>query len=418
MESSPTNGEASSVERDSAELPSSDFGNEEQNEEFDSSELDQVFPISQHNHPQIHHFDITEYSSSEYSTDSSESADSTFSVDVHIPINIEPQINNFGTTEYSSDESDRSSTDSSDSSLDSTSSSNSQLQCGMIRQRKNKDKVKRHRIKRMRLLEDVNKELLDIVSSDNEKLDERGTVVERDITENDNLGLEDLPRDNDSGRNGTINDEGHDNFDNENGSSEAASVYQNVEGFEFSSDETENQISDDLESSVTNSSSHQSAEDNSEPEDSHSKPICTGSTVTRANFEATLLATSKKHKFSKSTRQDLLTFLEMIVPDPNIPPSNYIFEKDIWQSIGIKYAKYEFCPSCKNLLHLETRICQNRQCSHFGNNPSDEVTEMFFVIPIVTQLKRILSESWESVVQYKSNHNHNDGTYKDICCGQ
>ena len=151
--------------------------------------------------------------------------------------------------------------------------------------------------------------------------------------------------------------------------------------------------------------------------DASAMPAFQGSTVTRSNFEATFLAISKKHKLSKSTKHDLLKFFNLISPNPNLPTSNYSFDQDIWKAIDVNFEKYEFCPGCNHLLHLKTRICENRDCKYFNGIPTTEPTELFFIIPVAVQLKRILEENWTSIQKYKSDHSHNDGKLRDICCG-
>ena len=43
---------------------------------------------------------------------------------------------------------------------------------------------------------------------------------------------------------------------------------------------------------------------------------------------------------------------------------------------------------------------------------------MLFIIPVVASLKRILEENWTSIEKYKSEHSHDEGKYRDICCGE
>ncbi len=54
----------------------------------------------------------------------------------------------------------------------------------------------------------------------------------------------------------------------------------------------------------------------------------------------------------------------------------------------------------------------------FNVVPSKEPTELFFIIPVTASLKRILEENWTSIENYKSDHTHDDGRYRDICCGE
>ena len=147
-------------------------------------------------------------------------------------------------------------------------------------------------------------------------------------------------------------------------------------------------------------------------------PAFAGSSATRSSFEATFLALSKKHKFSKSTRHDLLKFVNIITPSPNLPSSNYSFDQDVWRATDLNYDKYEFCPSCDHLLCLNARTCENDQCKYFNVVPEVPSTELFFIIPVAAQLRRILEDNWLLICKYKSDHRHDEGLYRDICCGQ
>ena len=57
------------------------------------------------------------------------------------------------------------------------------------------------------------------------------------------------------------------------------------------------------------------------------QPVCDG--TQRKTFEATFLAFSNKHNFLNSTRTDILKFLQMITPKPNLPTLNYAFKKNL-----------------------------------------------------------------------------------------
>ena len=144
--------------------------------------------------------------------------------------------------------------------------------------------------------------------------------------------------------------------------------------------------------------------------DASAMPAFQGSTVTRSNFEATFLAISKKHKLSKSTKHDLLKFFNLISPNPNLPTSNYSFDQDIWKAIDVNFEKYEFCPGCNHLLHVKIMTV------HILMVFLPQNQQLFFIIPVAVQLKRIL-ENWMSIQKYKSGHSHNDGKLRDICCG-
>lgn len=97
--------------------------------------------------------------------------------------------------------------------------------------------------------------------------------------------------------------------------------------------------SNGMSSESENHSSSFSEEHLSEAE----QPVCQGTRVRRRTFEATLLALSKKHNFSKSARADILKFLETFLPKPNLPSSNYTFEKMLIKAMDIHYSRYELC---------------------------------------------------------------------------
>ena len=151
-------------------------------------------------------------------------------------------------------------------------------------------------------------------------------------------------------------------------------------------------------------------------EDYSLRPVSAGSAVTRGTFEALLLALSKKHKFSKSAKQDLLKLMHTVVSEPNLPSSNYEFEKDLFREIGIQYPKCQLCPLCQ--CELEREHCVTNDCPNFEQSPQDKEIPTFYIIPLADQLKKVLAENWESILQYKLDHEHRAGVYKDICCGK
>ncbi len=140
--------------------------------------------------------------------------------------------------------------------------------------------------------------------------------------------------------------------------------------------------------STTNSSSSSQSSLESEAstqgvEDYTAIPAFLGSQATRSNFEATFFALSKKHKFSKSTKHNVLKFLNIISPSLDLPSLNYSFDQDIWKAIDIDYDKYEFCPGLAPQSSLS-------DCEYFNVVPSKEPTELFFIIPVTASLKEDL----------------------------
>lgn len=95
--------------------------------------------------------------------------------------------------------------------------------------------------------------------------------------------------------------------------------------------------SNGMSSESENHSSSFSEEHLSEAE----QPVCQGTRVRRRTFEATLLALSKKHNFSKSARTHILKFLETFLPKPNAPSCNYTFEKMLIKAMDIHYSSHQ-----------------------------------------------------------------------------
>lgn len=119
------------------------------------------------------------------------------------------------------------------------------------------------------------------------------------------------------------------------------------------------------------------------------QPVCQGSSIKRKTFEATFLALSNKHKFSKSTKNDILKFMAISVPGPNLPSSNYMFEKKFFQEMNIHYTRYELCIKCNT--NLDEGKCQNGNCVHFNRKLNDREIEVCYFIPVKDQIQRILA---------------------------
>lgn len=118
-------------------------------------------------------------------------------------------------------------------------------------------------------------------------------------------------------------------------------------------------------------------------------PVCQGTNVRRKTFEAALLALSIKHNFSKSTRTDIFKFLKTFLPKPNLPSSNYVFEKNLVDSMSIHYSKCELCVNCSTA--TSDGKCTNRHCTHFNRKLNDHDIGICYFIPIKDQLERILT---------------------------
>ncbi|XP_068690837.1 uncharacterized protein [Montipora foliosa] len=146
------------------------------------------------------------------------------------------------------------------------------------------------------------------------------------------------------------------------------------------------------------------------------QPVCDGTNIKRRTFEATFLALSNKHHFSKSTRTDILKFLEMIIPTPNLPTSNYTFEKKLMGEMNINLSKTELCLCCNETIN--DGKCQNEKCEKFNNKLNYHEIEICYFIPLKDQLQRVLTEHWDKEIDYKQDHAHGHGFYYDICCGE
>ena len=119
------------------------------------------------------------------------------------------------------------------------------------------------------------------------------------------------------------------------------------------------------------------------------QPVCEGTSIKRRTFEATFLALANKHKFSKSARSNILKFLDLFVPKPNLPTSNYTLEKKLMEGMDIHFSKLTLC------IHCNTKIsegkCSNESCVQFNKNLNDYEMEICYFIPIKDQIQRILT---------------------------
>ena len=135
-------------------------------------------------------------------------------------------------------------------------------------------------------------------------------------------------------------------------------------------------------SDIQDSSSSESVSDSEQP-------FCAGTAVKRRTFDAAFLAVSNKHSFSKSARNDLIKFLNTVLPDPNLASSNYTFEKKILEAMDVHFTKYELCVKCNT--ELTEGKCLNEACAVFNKKLYDHQIEICYFIPIKDQLQRILT---------------------------
>ena len=119
------------------------------------------------------------------------------------------------------------------------------------------------------------------------------------------------------------------------------------------------------------------------------QPVCDGTNIKRKTFVATFLALSNKHNFSKSTRTDILKFLDMVIPNPNLPTSNYTFEKNLMGEMNINYSKRELCLCCNTTIN--DGKCRHERCEKFNRKLNDHEIEICYFIPLKDQLQRILA---------------------------
>ena len=173
--------------------------------------------------------------------------------------------------------------------------------------------------------------------------------------------------------------------------SESSDINQEISSNLSESSDTIQGNSSDLSDSQKTSSDdeeqagYSSGDDLSEDE----QPVCQGTIIKRKTFEATFLALSNKHNFSKSTRTDILKFMEIFIPKPNLPSSNCMFEKKLVQAMNIHYSKYELCIKCNT--NLTEGKCQNGNCVHFNRKLNDHEIEICYFIPVKDQIQRIIA---------------------------
>lgn len=175
-------------------------------------------------------------------------------------------------------------------------------------------------------------------------------------------------------------------------------------------DEEENLDSSDTDSetssehnSICDTSLDEQSSDSDKPNSSSSesvsdteKPFCAGAAVKRKTFDAAFLAVSNKHSFSKTARDDLIKFLNIVLPDPNLASSNYMFGKKIIETMDVHFTMFQLCVKCNT--ELTEGMCPNEDCVVFNRKLHDHEIEICYFIPIKDQLQRILTGmfSWQS----------------------
>ena len=115
------------------------------------------------------------------------------------------------------------------------------------------------------------------------------------------------------------------------------------------------------------------------------QPVCEGTAIRRRTFEATFLASSNKHKFSKATRNDILKFLETFIPKQNLPSCNYMFEKQLIEAMDIHYSQCELFVNCSNT--SREGKCPKGSCARYDQRLNGHEIEMCYFIPSRTNFK-------------------------------
>lgn len=164
---------------------------------------------------------------------------------------------------------------------------------------------------------------------------------------------------------------------------------------EENSDGTNTDLAMSSDHSKTSSTEQSSYNDEQESSSNESvpdseQPFCAGTTVKRRTFDAAFLAVSNKHSFSKSARSDLINFLNTVLPDANLAPSNYMFEKKLIETMDVHFTKFELCIECNTQL-TDARKCPSETCALFHKKLYDHQIEICYFIPIKDQLQRILT---------------------------
>ena len=79
----------------------------------------------------------------------------------------------------------------------------------------------------------------------------------------------------------------------------------------------------------------------------------------------------------------------MIIPTPNLPTSNYTFEKKLMGEMNINFSKTELCLCCNETIN--DGKCQNEMCEKFNNKLNYHEIEICYFIPLMDQLQRFLT---------------------------
>lgn len=145
-----------------------------------------------------------------------------------------------------------------------------------------------------------------------------------------------------------------------------------------SSDESDGQINTDCEDSE---------KDECEDADFEDSNLYPGSSVPTATFNSLLLGFSQKHHLSNTAVNDLLQFMDIILPqEHNAPSSSYSFYKYNNQC-SLSYTHKQLCPLCHKAV-LQDEKCSNVHCTNNGKKV-EPIT--FFTLPIKPQIQRLVN---------------------------
>ena len=142
-----------------------------------------------------------------------------------------------------------------------------------------------------------------------------------------------------------------------------------------------------------------------------------GSAVTQEIFNHLLFLFADKHKLSEAAKDDLLKLFTAVAPEKNtIPASKYKHNKALKHFQFLQILK-ELCPKCKTELDIGNK-CINHNCNKNGYVVLYEERLKFYVIDLLPQLKRLISENWITIAEFLVNHKPRRGIIHDIMDGR
>lgn len=120
----------------------------------------------------------------------------------------------------------------------------------------------------------------------------------------------------------------------------------------------------------------------------HDTPVYEGASLTVSQFNCAFLALTQKHNLPSQAIENILKFLQLILPQGNkCCSSSYRCEKSL-SELHFSYKKYITCHACQT--PLDNGICTNSACAVYETNGTGEGSNTFFVISVLKELEQLI----------------------------